>query len=83
MRVSYDPKLNIAYIRLRAKGEEVQAIKVSEDLVIDLAPDGSVYGFELLNADEQLRGGDADLLVLVNEATGKKREFSLAELDDA
>ena len=42
MHVSYDPKLNIAYIRLRAKGAEVQAIKVSEDLVIDLAPDGSV-----------------------------------------
>jgi len=28
---------------------------VSDELNVDIAPDGSVYGIELLNANEQLR----------------------------
>ncbi len=37
------------------KSREVETIKVSEELCIDLSPDGKVYGIELLNANEQLR----------------------------
>ena len=77
MKVTYDPRHNIAYIRLRAKTVEVETVQVSEDLNIDLAPDGTVYGIELLNANEQLRGGDGGLLVLFNEARGEQRELPL------
>ena len=68
MKLSYDPRYNIAYIRLREKTAEVETICVSDELNIDLAPDGTIYGIELLNANEQLRGGDDGRIVVVDEA---------------
>ena len=72
MKITYDRDRNIAYLRLRPKGLEVETIRVSDELNIDIAPDGSVYGIELLNANEQLRGADGDQLVLVDEAGGRE-----------
>jgi uncharacterized protein YuzE len=77
MKLSYDPRYNIAYIRLRDKTEQVETIRVSDELNVDLAPDGTVYGVELLNANEQLRAGDDGRLVVV-EAEGKERVITLA-----
>lgn len=62
MHLSYDPKRNVAYLRLREPGEgNVETIQLSEAVSIDLAPDGSVYGIELLNANQQLRGADGGI----------------------
>ena len=55
MKISYDPRYNIAYIRFREKTDGVDTIRVSDELNVDMAPDGTVYGIELLNANEQLR----------------------------
>jgi uncharacterized protein YuzE len=77
MKLSYDPRYNVAYIRLREKTAEVETIRVSDELNVDLAPDGTVYGIELLNANEQLRAGDDGRLVVV-EAEGKERSLALA-----
>jgi uncharacterized protein YuzE len=77
MKLSYDPRYNIAYIRLREKTAVVETIRVSDELNVDLAPDGTVYGIELLNANEQLRAGDDGRLVVV-EAEGKERVITLA-----
>jgi uncharacterized protein YuzE len=52
MKLTYDPRHNIAYLRLQEKTTQVEAIRVSESLNVDLAPDGTVYGIELLNANE-------------------------------
>ena len=76
MKLSYDPRYNVAYIRLRDKTEQVETIRVSDELNVDLAPDGTVYGIELLNANEQLRAGDDGRLVV--EAEGKERSLALA-----
>ncbi len=57
MELTYDPKHNIAYIRLRKKVAEVKTIGIRDELNVDIAPDGSVYGIELLNANEQLGRG--------------------------
>ena len=54
MKLTYDPKYNVAYIHLRDKGAEVETIHLSDEMKVDLAPDGTVYGIELLNANEQL-----------------------------
>jgi uncharacterized protein YuzE len=78
VRFSYDPHYNIAYIRFREKTSEVEAIRVSDELVVDMAPDGTVYGIELLNANEQLQRGEAGKIVVVNEATGESAELALA-----
>ncbi len=79
MKLTYDPRYNIAYLRLHEKTGEVETIKVSDEINIDIAPDGSIYGIELLNANEQLRKEDAGKLLIVNEATGKTSEVAIAE----
>jgi uncharacterized protein YuzE len=54
MKLIYDPQYNIAYIALRDKTEPIETLQVSDELHIDLAPDGTIYGIELLNANQQL-----------------------------
>ena len=73
MHLSYDPRRNIAYLRLREPAEiEIETIRLSDEVNIDLAPDGSVYGIELLNANAQLRATDDGQLVVVDEAAGRR-----------
>ena len=74
MKLSYDPKQNIAYIRFHDKLGQVTSIKISDDMNIDIAPDGTVYGVELLNANEQLTRDHGELVV---ESGGQRREISL------
>ena len=78
MKLTYDRDRNIAYLRLRPKGTDVETIQVSDELNVDIAANGSVYGIELLNANEQLRGADQGKLVLVDEAAGKQVELPLS-----
>lgn len=78
MKIAYDPRYNIAYIRFREKKGQVETIQVSNELNVDLAPDGAVYGVELLNANEQLRREDMGKVLIINEATGDQAELPLA-----
>lgn len=78
MKLTYDPRYNVAYIRLLEKKAQVETIQVSDELNIDIAPDGRVYGIELLNANRQLRGPNGGRLVVRNEALGKEVEVPLA-----
>lgn len=55
MKLTYDPIHNIGDIRFREKTSRVGTIRVSNELSIDLAPEGSVYGIELLNTSQQLQ----------------------------
>ena len=57
MKFTYDPRYSIAYIRFAEKSAEVEAIRISDELIVDLAPNGTVYGIEFLNANEQLARG--------------------------
>ena len=77
MQLTYDLRHNIAYLRLQEKTDQVETIRVSEELHIDIAPDGSVYGIELLNANQQLHAEDRGKLVVINEAAGDRREIDL------
>ena len=77
MQLTYDPRHNIAYVRLQKKRAEVETIHISDALNVDLAPDGTVYGIELLNANEQLQAGDNGLLVVINEELGRRSEVPL------
>jgi uncharacterized protein YuzE len=78
MKLTYDRDNNIAYIRQRPKGSELETIRVSDELNVDIAPDGSVYGIELLNANEQLRAADGGKLVFVDEVEGKESTLPLS-----
>jgi uncharacterized protein YuzE len=76
MKLTYDPAHNIAYIAFRDKPEQVETIKISDELNIDMAPDGTIYGIELLNANEQLAGGQS--MTVINEALGTSTEVKLS-----
>jgi uncharacterized protein YuzE len=77
MRISVNRKLNVAYVRLQDSPETVETKKLSEDLLMDVGPDGTVYGLELLNASEQLRSADLAELEVENEDSGETTRVSL------
>lgn len=78
MRFTYDLRHNIAYIRFQEKQATVESIRISDELIVDMAPDGTVYGIELLNANEQLRRDTTETLLIINESTGEHVELPLA-----
>ena len=78
MQLSYDPHRNIAYLRLREpNGIEVETIRLSDELAVDLAPDGSVYGIEFLDANAQLCRDGGGRFVL--DLAGERLEVPLPE----
>ena len=76
MKLTYDPRYNIAYIQLRRKAGKVRTVQVSDELNVDLAADGTIYGIELLNANAQLAKGKN--VVLENLNTGRREKLNLA-----
>jgi len=78
MRFTYDPRYNIAYIRFREKSADVETIRISDEFIVDMNPDGRIYGIELLNANEQLKREDMGRLLVINEATGEQNELPLS-----
>lgn len=78
MKLTYDPRYNVAYIYLKEKPTEVETVQVSEELNIDIALDGTIYGIELLNANQQLGGDSQGKLIVINEALGDSSEIKLA-----
>lgn len=54
MKISYDKKVDAAYIRLKNGKFEVTTQRLTEDIAIDYAPDGSVVGIEILDASKYL-----------------------------
>ncbi len=77
MKLTYDPRYNVAYIHLRDKPAEVETLRISDELNIDVAPDGTVYGLELLNANRQLAVGPQGELEVINESSGVRTAIKL------
>jgi len=75
MKITYDPRYNIAYIRFRRKGTGVETRQISDEINIDIAADGKIYGIELLNAKEQLF--NEKIISFIDESTGKAFEVPL------
>jgi len=57
MHLIYDSELKVAYIRVGRKPAKVTTVAVSDELNVDIAPDGRIYGIELLNANQPARNG--------------------------
>lgn len=77
MRLAYDPRYNIAYICFQEKQIDVETVRISDELLVDMAPDGTIYGVELLNANAQMQRDTTGMLLIINEATGERAELSL------
>jgi uncharacterized protein YuzE len=78
VKLTYDREHNVAYLRFKPKAGEVETVRVSDELNVDLAPDGSVYGIELLNANHQLREADGGRLIVVDPESGQERSLEVA-----
>lgn len=61
MRISYDPKYDILYLKL-GNAEKVLCKDVDEDITIDVDAQGKLVGIEVLSASEHL---DLSLLLPV------------------
>ena len=72
MKAELRPEHNIAYIRLRERRGEIDTLHISDELNVDMAPDGAVYGIELLNANEQLTGANGRRLVVIDEPMARR-----------
>ncbi len=77
MKISYNPKRNIAYIQLQKTETTVESHYLSDDVVVDIAADGRIFGIELLNANKQLKL-DKGKLLIENELTGENHEVLFA-----
>jgi len=77
MKFTFDSRYNVAYLRFQEKQAGIESIKVSDELIVDMAADGTVYGIELLNANVQLHREGTGKLLLVNEATNEQTELPL------
>ena len=55
----------------------MQAVELSDELVMDVDADGTVYSLELLNAQKQLAKGDFGELEVENEESGECRRVEL------
>lgn len=71
MEISYDKKYNIAYIKILKKTSKVETIMLSAEVNIDISPDGRIYGIELLNANDQLKLKNNEL-IFIDTLTGRK-----------
>lgn len=78
MKLTYDRDRNIAYLRLKPAGGKVETVRVSDEVNVDLAPDGTVYGIELLSANDQLRAADDGRIVIVDPKSGEERSLGVA-----
>jgi uncharacterized protein YuzE len=78
MHLTYDPTVNVAYIRLRKKRAKVTTVAVSDELNVDIDANGRVYGIELLNANQQLGTQRIKTLIVENSLSGKTAQLSLA-----
>lgn len=54
MKISYDPKVDAAYIRFKRGKFQVTTQRLTEDVAVNYGPDGSVVGIEILDASRYL-----------------------------
>ena len=78
MKFCYAPRRNVAYFKFQTRQTDVESIQVSDELVVDMTPDGKIFGIELLNANEQLTSEGPRFLEVVNGSPGQRTEFPLA-----
>jgi len=69
MRITYDPKYDLLYIKL-GEAEKVVCKEIDEDITFDVDETGKLVGIEILSASEHLK---LDTLLPVEMAKGSLR----------
>jgi len=55
MRVFYDDKADLLYIRLDDRKQEVINKRISEDVVLDIGEEDKIIGIEIMDASRHVR----------------------------
>lgn len=79
MRLTYDPKHNVAYLAFRDKPCEVETLQLSAELNVDIAADGTLYGIEFLNANTLFADGREARLIIDSADHGRLAEIALSD----
>lgn len=80
MKLTYDEKYNIAYLYINNEMNngsklELNSVAISDDVVVDLLPNGNIFGIELLNANTQIKDFK---FTFNNSSKGTTKEFEFA-----
>ncbi len=54
MKVTYDPRVDAAYISFKKGPVQVTTIRLTEDVAVDLGPGEEIVGIEILDAAQHL-----------------------------
>ena len=57
MRISYDDKTDLLYIRLDERKQQLENIRATEDIVLDIGESGKIVGIEILDASKHVNLG--------------------------
>jgi len=52
VKIVYDDKTDLLYLRLDDRTQELENRRVSEDIVLDIGESGKIVGIEILDASE-------------------------------
>jgi len=80
MRLTYDPRRHIGCSKLREKFAGAEAVRVCDELRVELAPDGATDSVELLNANVHRADWGGVQVLLVDDASSERREIALPVL---
>lgn len=66
MKISYDSEVDALYIRLVEGAHECRAVRLNEEVALNIGPDETLVGIEILDAKRVLGGGQLPSVVLEN-----------------
>jgi uncharacterized protein YuzE len=66
MKISYDPEVDALYIRLIDGDHECRTMRLNEEIALNIGPNETLVGIEILDAKEVLGCGELPPLVLEN-----------------
>ena len=66
MKITYDPEVDALYIRLIEGECECRTLRLNEEIALNIGPDETLVGIEILDAKEVLGKGELPQVVLEN-----------------
>ena len=66
MKISYDSEVDSLYIRLLEGDYECRTLRLNEEIALNIGPDETLVGIEILDAKQVLGKGELPSVVLEN-----------------
>ena len=66
MKISYDSEVDAVYIRLIEGKQECRTVRLNEEIALNIGPNETLVGIEILDAKQLLGHGELPRIVLEN-----------------